>query len=68
MEKYMKTTGKSYKSKICKCEKCGEIFESDRIHGPYEVIVCPSCSSNDITLGQRTLATVKEEKEFGVEK
>ena len=68
MEKYMKTTGKSYQNKICKCEKCGEVFESDRIHGSYEVIVCPRCSSNEIAFGQRTLATVKEEKEFVVEK
>lgn len=64
MDCYMKTTGKSYRSKICQCEKCGEVFESCVTYGSYEIILCPKCSSKNISVEQRTLATVKEEKEM----
>ena len=63
MRGYMKTTGKDYKSKIYTCEKCGEVFESDNVYGSMEVIVCPKCSSRNVSSGQRTLATLKEERE-----
>lgn len=60
---YMKTTGKDYKSKICTCDRCGEVFESDRASGPMEVVVCPKCQSGNVKVGQRTLASLEEEKE-----
>lgn len=63
MDRYMKTTGKKYNTKICVCETCGEVFESERNYGSYEVIVCPKCLSKSVSEGQRTLATIKEERE-----
>lgn len=66
MEKYMKTTGKSYRSRIYKCSRCGEVFESDVSHGSYEVVTCPKCMSMDVSERQKTLSSLKEEKKFGV--
>lgn len=60
---FMKTTGKDYGKKLCTCERCGEIFESDRAFGSFEVIVCPKCHSGDIRTGQKTLASLDEEIE-----
>ena len=58
----MKTTGKDYKSKLCTCERCGEVFEKSNAN-VSDVIVCPRCQSENIKTGQRTLASLEEEKE-----
>ena len=63
MNGYMKTTGKDYNRRICTCEKCGEIFESDMVLGSMELITCPKCQSNSVKTGQKTLASLKEELE-----
>jgi predicted Zn-ribbon and HTH transcriptional regulator len=63
MNGYMKTTGKDYKGRICTCEKCGEVFESEMVFGLEEPIVCPKCKSNSVKTGQKTLASLKEELE-----
>ena len=60
---YMKTTGKDYKSKICTCMGCGEVFERERTDCSDDIIICPKCQSENIKIGQRTLASIKEEKE-----
>ena len=60
---FMKTTGKDYRKKVCTCERCGEIFESDRVFGSFEVIVCPKCHSENVKTGQKTLASLNEEIE-----
>ena len=41
VEGFMKTTGKDYRKKVCICERCGEVFEHDRVSDPFEAIVCP---------------------------
>ena len=63
VEGFMKTTGKDYRKKVCICERCGEVFEHDRVSDPFEAIVCPKCHSEDVKAGQKTLASLSEEIE-----
>lgn len=60
MEKYIKTTGKLYKNRMYACMNCGEIFE---INNDDSCLTCPKCSSSMVENIQRTLSTIKEEKE-----
>jgi predicted RNA-binding Zn-ribbon protein involved in translation (DUF1610 family) len=63
MEKYMKTTGKVYsKSQLVKCSSCGEIYEKKHVLNNESK--CPSCGNVGFDKFQRTLSSVKEEKEL----
>lgn len=61
MNGYMKSTGKKYNRDMVKCSSCGEIY-------CFDADECPKCKSREREDFQRTLATIKDEKEAQDEK